>query len=67
MIVRMSKIVVMGPLELLMDTLAIIAQLGIMQVDEKTNDDTDSEFTAMPLLVDKEKVLQHQSLCRMKA
>lgn len=61
MIVRMSKIMVMGPLELLMDTLILVQYLGIMQVDEEFPVGGDEEGPApIPQLLDKESVLQHQ-------
>lgn len=61
MIVRMSKIMVMGPLELLMETLTLVQHLGIMQVDEEFPVGGDEEGPApMPQLLDKESALHHQ-------
>lgn len=61
MIVRMSKIMVMGPLELLMETLTLIHGLGIMQVDEEITVDADDESPVpFSLLPEKKSALQHQ-------
>ena len=61
MIVRMSKIMVMGPLELLMDTLSLVNQLGIMQVDADAPIGEEYDGVAfIPQLLDKESVLQYQ-------
>lgn len=62
MIVRMAKIMVMGPQDLLLDTLALLQELGIMQIDEEMP----AEGTAadavpgVPQLPDSEAVLRHQ-------
>lgn len=61
MIVRMAKIVVVGPQDLLMETLALIHKLGIMQVDEDAEAAmVDDEAPFQPQLLDKKTVLQHQ-------
>jgi len=61
MIVRMSKITVMGPQELLMETLALIQELGIMQVDEGAPSPAEEEGPPpVPQLMDKESALQHR-------
>jgi V/A-type H+-transporting ATPase subunit I len=57
----MLKIMVMGPQELLLETLTLIQQLGIMQVDEKITIGREEDGLApIPQLLDKESVLQHQ-------
>ncbi|MCL7486812.1 MAG: hypothetical protein M8357_01385 [Desulfobulbaceae bacterium] len=67
MIVRMAKIMVMGPLELLMETLALIHQLGIMQVDaEMTSGPEENTGPSFPRLPDRERVLQHQLYEKLK-
>lgn len=61
MIVRMSKIMVMGPQDLLLDTLALLQGLGIMQIDEELSLEDAGEDTALaPQLPDSRAVLQHQ-------
>ncbi len=61
MIVRMAKITVMGPQELLMETLTLIQDLGIMQVDEEPAAAHEDEGPPpVPMLMDKESVLQHR-------
>ena len=61
MIVRMSKIVVIGPLALLMRTLSLVNQLGIMQVDVDVSlRQEDGGITSIPQQLDKESVLKHQ-------
>jgi len=61
MIVRMSKIMVVGPLELLMKTLSLVNQLGIMHVDADVSvSQEDAGIASVPQLLDKESVLQHQ-------
>ncbi len=61
MIVRMSKIMVMGPLDLLIDTLALIERLGIMQIDTDRDEGTvDQESADQPYLLDRKSVLEHQ-------
>lgn len=59
MIVRMSKIVIIGPLELLMDTLALLQEMEIMEVDEEISPDMNSP-ARVPRIFDREAVLQHQ-------
>ena len=51
MIVRMSKITIMGPKELSMDTLTCIHQLGFMQIDENINTTSnEQELPCHPIL-----------------
>jgi V/A-type H+-transporting ATPase subunit I len=61
MIVRMAKIMVMGPRDLLLDTLALLQGLGIMQVDADLpiEERTDDPAPALQL-PDGGAVLQHQ-------
>lgn len=61
MIVRMARITVMGPKELLLETLSLIEQLGIMQIDtDFATESVDEEQEIQPLHVDSRSVLQHQ-------
>lgn len=61
MIVRMSRITVMGPKDLLMDTLSLIQHLGILQIDtDFENGSLEEESTGQPRLIDTKSVLQHQ-------
>lgn len=61
MIVRMAKIMVMGPQDLLLDSLALLQGLGIMQVDEEVLTEGAGEDGArVPRLPDSRAVLQHQ-------
>jgi len=61
MIVRMSRITVMGPKDLMMDTLSLIQQLGIMQIDTDFDiEPVEDEPAAQPRIIDTKSVLQHQ-------
>lgn len=61
MIVRMSRITVMGPQELLMETLSLIQRLGIMQIDTESGTETVAgERAARSLPGDTKSVLTHQ-------
>lgn len=61
MIVRMSRITVMGPKDLMMDTLALIQQLGIMQIDTDFDiEPVEEEPSVQPPILDTKSILQHQ-------
>lgn len=63
MIVRMAKIMVMGPLELLMETLSYIQQLGILHVDtekEILTEETGRTDHLTSRIIDKDEAVQHQ-------
>jgi len=68
MIVQMSRIMVMGPKDLLLDTLSLIQQLGIMHIDTDLENSTiEEEAVTLPRLIDTRSALQHQyyeNLCR---
>lgn len=60
MIVRMSRIMVMGPKELMMDTLSLLHQMGIMHIDTESEEIPVEEEVTLPELTDTRSVLQHQ-------
>lgn len=61
MIVRMAKITIMGPKELLLDTLTRIHQLEIMQIDEHINSDREEQqLPSHPLLPNKRNLALHR-------
>jgi len=61
MIVRMAKVVIMGPLDLLMDTLSLLQELGIMQIaDDMQGETLEDVAPAPPRFPDKSAALQHQ-------
>ncbi|MFZ5797542.1 MAG: V-type ATP synthase subunit I [Thermodesulfobacteriota bacterium] len=61
MIVRMAKIMVMGPEDLLLDTLALLQELGIMQIDEEAvAEAAGGEAPPVPRLPESGAVLQHE-------
>lgn len=60
MIVRMAKIMVMGPQDLLLDTLALLQGLGIMQVDVEPVEESTDDPALAPQLPEGRAVLQHQ-------
>jgi V/A-type H+-transporting ATPase subunit I len=61
MIVRMAKIMVMGPEDLLMDTLALLQEMGIMQIDEEAVvKAAEEDAPPVPRLPNSEAVLRHE-------
>ena len=61
MIVRMAKIIVMGPLDLLMETLTSIQQLGILQIDtESLPEEVAAPASKAPSIIDKDTAIEHQ-------
>ena len=66
MIVRMSKIMVIGSQDLLMDTLSLIKQLEIMQLEEDILTDLDeSDAQSHPVHLDTSSVMEHQFYTRL--
>lgn len=61
MIVRMAKVVIAGPLDLLIDTLSLLQELGIMQIADDMQGETLADGASpSPPLPDKSSALQHQ-------
>ncbi|GAB4333471.1 MAG: hypothetical protein Kow0089_02170 [Desulfobulbaceae bacterium] len=61
MIVRMAKVTVMGPTDLLMETLSLIQELGVMQVDDTVVPETSAQPSPPPgHVLDRKTVLEHQ-------
>ncbi|MHB8788880.1 MAG: V-type ATPase 116kDa subunit family protein [Desulfobulbaceae bacterium] len=57
----MVKIMVLGPQDLLLEALALLQELGIMQIDEEVLDEgAGGEVALVPQLPDSAAVLQHQ-------